>query len=68
MQIALIYYSFPQDFIPQLKDHLLACLLQIPFDGDEEAFSNADRNTVHIVNNQIYSAKILHVNYTTYDV
>jgi len=51
MRIALIYYSFPQDFIPRLKDHLLARLLQILFDGDEEVFSDADHNTVRIVDN-----------------
>ena len=68
MQTALIYYSFPQDFVPRLKDHLLTRLLQLPYDGDEEVFSDADRNTVHIVDNQIYSAKVLRVNYTTYDV
>ena len=51
MQIVLIYYSFPQDFVFQLKDHLLAHLLQIPFDKDEEASSDADWNTVYIINN-----------------
>jgi hypothetical protein len=43
-------------------------LLNLEYDGDEENFSDADRNTVHIVNNRIYSVKVLRVNFTTYDV
>ena len=62
-----IYFS-QQDFVPRLKDHLLGHLLHKPFDGDEESFSDSDHNTVRIVDNRIYSAKVLRVNYTTYDV
>jgi len=68
MQKTLIDYLPLQDFIPRLKDHLLARLLHRPFDGDEEEFSDSDRNTVRIVDNRIYSAKVLRVNYTTYDI
>jgi hypothetical protein len=57
-----------QDFVPRLKDHLLSCLLNREYDGDEAPFSDADRNTVHIIDNRVYSAKVLHVNYTTYDM
>ena len=53
-----IYFS-QQDFIPQLKDHLLGHLLHKPFDGDEEDFLDSDWNTIWIVDNQIYSAKVL---------
>jgi hypothetical protein len=59
---------FDQDFVPQLKDHLLGRLLDKDYDGDETVFSDADRNTVRLVDNRIYSAKVLRVNYTTYDV
>ena len=39
------------------------------FDGDDELeFSDEDRNSIRILNNRIYSAKVLRVNYTTYDV
>ena len=39
------------------------------FDGDDELeFSDEDRNSVHILNHRIYSAKVLRVNYTTYDI
>lgn len=62
-----IYYVI-QDFLPRLKDHLLGRLLNKSYDGDEHMFSDADRNTVRIVDNRIYSAKVLRVNYTTYDI
>lgn len=51
-----------------LKSHLLGHLLGRPFDGDEHTYSDADLATVKIVNNWIYSHKILHVNYTSYDM
>jgi hypothetical protein len=38
------------------------------FDGDEAIFSDEQRNSVRIINNRIYSAKVLRVNYTTYDM
>jgi len=60
--------GLPQDFIPKLKDHLLGRLLDQDYDGDEHVFSDEDRNTVRIVNNRLYSAKVLRVNYTTYDI
>jgi hypothetical protein len=43
-------------------------LLNRDYDGDEARISDTEQNTVRIVDNQIYSAKALRVNYTTYDV
>ena len=60
--------NIPQEFIPKLKDHLLSRLLHQDYDGDEQEFSDDDRNTVCIIDNQLYSVKVLQVNYTTYDV
>jgi len=58
-----------QDFIPKLKNHLLGQLLGHDFEGDDELeFSAEDRDSIRILNNRIYSAKVLHVNYTTYDI
>jgi hypothetical protein len=58
-----------QNFIPKLKSHLLGRLLARPFDGDEEfIYSEEQRNSVQIINNQMYASKVLRVNYTTYDV
>jgi hypothetical protein len=47
---------------------LLARLLKFKYDGDEHEFSDADRSAVLILDNRVYSAKVLRVNYTTYDV
>jgi hypothetical protein len=58
----------PQDFVSRLKDHLLGRLLNQDYDGDERGFSDDDRNTVRILDNRLYSAKVLRVNYTTYDI
>lgn len=53
----------------KLKDHLLNRLLGRDFDGDDpQVFTDNERNSVWITNNQIYSAKTLSVNYTTYDI
>jgi hypothetical protein len=57
-----------QNFMPKLKDHLLGRLLNRNYNGDNHDFSDSDRNTVRLINNRIYSAKVLRVNYTTYDV
>ena len=47
---------------------MLGRLLNIDYDGDETVFSDTDRGTVRLIDNRIYSAKVLRVNYTTYDV
>jgi hypothetical protein len=57
-----------QNFIPRLKDHLLSRLLKRDYDGDEQEFSDDDRNTVRIIDNRLYSVKVLRVNHTTYDI
>ena len=38
------------------------------YDGDEHPFTNADRNSIIIVDNRVFCAKVLRINYTTYDV
>ncbi|KAF9642176.1 hypothetical protein BDM02DRAFT_3080651, partial [Thelephora ganbajun] len=56
-------------FISKLKDHLLNRLLGRDFNGDEpQVFTDDERNSVWITNNQIYSVKTLSINYTTYDI
>jgi len=53
-----------------LKDHLLSRLLGLDYDGDERVFTDAERNSVHFINNlnTVSQAKRLQINYTTYDV
>ncbi|KAF9543337.1 hypothetical protein CPC08DRAFT_755956 [Agrocybe pediades] len=69
-------YSFAQsndqdpalkDFIPKLKDNILARLLERTFHGEEE-FSDSDRNTVRIAGGRLYIARTCRINYTTYDI
>jgi hypothetical protein len=57
-----------QNFIPRLKNHLLSRLLNHEFDSDEVEYTNEDQSTVQIIGDQIYSAKVLCINYTTYDI
>ncbi|KAJ7241209.1 hypothetical protein B0H12DRAFT_1074570 [Mycena haematopus] len=57
-----------KNFIPKLKNHLLGRLLQREFDGDEEEFPDDDRTTIRILGQHIYSAKLLRINDTTYDM
>lgn len=54
--------------MPDLHDHLLARLLGLKFDGDENTFTDEDRATVIIKDNKMYSHCALRINYTTYDV
>ena len=50
-----------------MKDHILSRLINQQYDGDEEDFTDADRLSVRILNNRIYSCQVLRINYTTYD-
>jgi hypothetical protein len=51
-----------------LKDHILGRLLGQEYTGDSCFFTPNERNTIKIVNNSLYSHKVLRVNYTTYDL
>ncbi|KAF8156743.1 hypothetical protein B0H34DRAFT_798127 [Crassisporium funariophilum] len=57
-----------KDFLPRLKNHILARLLLHKYKGDELEFTPEDRSMVIIENNTIYQHKVLRVNYTTYDL
>ncbi|KAJ7156268.1 hypothetical protein C8R46DRAFT_1004688 [Mycena filopes] len=65
--------DFPNDpalenFLPELKSHLLGRLLGIPYEGDEDQFSIQDLADVNIIRERLYTHKIMRVNYTTYDL
>ncbi|KAF8154664.1 hypothetical protein B0H34DRAFT_860496 [Crassisporium funariophilum] len=51
-----------------LKDHLLSRLSGDTSDGQEHCYLDDERDNVGIVNDRLYRHKVLHVNYTTYDV
>ncbi|KAG2147531.1 hypothetical protein DEU56DRAFT_730683, partial [Suillus clintonianus] len=51
-----------ENFIPGLKDHLLARLRSLDYSGDEHSFSDDDRNQVTFANNQLHEHSVLRVN------
>ena len=57
-----------QDFLPRLKDHLLAWVRGLAYNGDEYDFSNEDRHCVLILDNKFFEHVYLRINYTTYDL
>ena len=58
-----------QNFILKLRNHLLSRLLGKGLDGNDPClFTDEERNSVRIVNNTIFSAKQLSINYTMYDI
>ena len=57
-----------QDFIPRLKDHLLARHANIPYSGDEHAFSDTERDSIMFVSNRMYKHEVFRINYTSYDL
>jgi hypothetical protein len=57
-----------QNFIPRLKNHLLARLRGMDYSGDEDNFSDEDRNQVFLANNRLHEHSVLRVNYTMYDL
>ncbi|KAG6812796.1 hypothetical protein H0H92_000428 [Tricholoma furcatifolium] len=56
-----------KNFLPKLKDHCLAQILNDDYDGDILKYSAVERSRIHIVNNKLYRHKRIRVNYTTYD-
>ena len=57
-----------QDFLPRLKDHLLAWVRGLAYNGDEYDFSNEDRHCILILDNKFFEHVYLRINYTTYDL
>ena len=55
-----------QGFLPKLKNHILQRLMLSGEPGDK--FTQAQCNALAIINNRIYCHKVLHINYTTYDL
>ncbi|KAF8556416.1 hypothetical protein OG21DRAFT_1437003 [Imleria badia] len=57
-----------ENFIPRLKDHALARIQGLAYNGDEYDFTDEDRDCIVFENNKIYNHPLLCVNYTTYDL
>ena len=57
-----------KEFLPRLRDHLLARLLNRIWDGDEHNFTDAERRQVLFDNDRLYRHNTVRINYTTYDL
>ncbi|KAI6113765.1 hypothetical protein EDD16DRAFT_1124651 [Pisolithus croceorrhizus] len=58
-----------KNFLPRLKAHILGRLLgNETADGEEQEFTQIQHCNLIIIRNRLYHHKVLHVNYTTYDV
>ena len=57
-----------QNFILQLKNHILGHLQGKTYEGDEQEFMHEDWRTIHFTNNRIYHHKTVRLNYTTYEL
>lgn len=68
MRFWSLYLHVPQNFIPDLNDHLLARILEQGFNGEEHHFTDEERSHLTIAKGRMYRHKILRVNYTTYDM
>ena len=60
--------TFEQDFIPRLKDHLLACVLNRQYDTEPPTFTAKDRNELYIAEDRLEQRYTLDDYYTTYDL
>lgn len=61
-------FSFKDDFISQLKDHILSRLYD--YDGGERQFTVTERSQLHFPEdlNRVVESKSFRVNYTSYDI
>jgi hypothetical protein len=64
----MCYLRNVQDFLPQLKDHILGRIHGHHYQGDYVPFTDEERAEVRLRNHIIYQHKVLRVNYTTYDM
>lgn len=63
-------FSFKDDFIPQLKDHILSRLCQYDYNEGERQFTATQRSQLHFLEdlNRVIAPKSFRVNYTSYDI
>ncbi|KAI0816876.1 hypothetical protein BC628DRAFT_1334130, partial [Trametes gibbosa] len=58
-----------EDFIPLLRVHLLTRMLDLSTCvNDDDTFSDKQLDGIELQNDRIYRHKVLHLNYTTYDM
>ncbi|KIK92915.1 hypothetical protein PAXRUDRAFT_790802 [Paxillus rubicundulus Ve08.2h10] len=57
-----------KDFLPNLRNHLLHRLLDVPLANQDCGYSPEERNEVLIRGNMLFAVKTMQVHYTTYDL
>lgn len=57
-----------QDFLHDLKDHILSRLSDVDSDTIDHSFTDDKRDSLQIVGNQLYHHGTLCMNYTMYDM
>ncbi|TFY82301.1 hypothetical protein EWM64_g1718 [Hericium alpestre] len=57
-----------EDFLPNLKSHLLARLRDVAYTGDEHSFTDEELDTILFAEDRMYQHKVLRINYTSYDL
>ncbi|KAF8890440.1 hypothetical protein BD779DRAFT_1438607 [Infundibulicybe gibba] len=68
-QHIMVFPNHPHLNDPAKKDHLLSRLLGHDLDeADDTIYSDAQRNAVRVIDDKIFSVKLLRINYTTYDM
>ena len=60
--------TLSQDFVPKLKDHLLARILDRQYDTEPPTFTTKDRNELHIAEDRLEQRYTMNIYYTTYDL
>jgi len=63
-----VAHYLPQDFIPNLKDHLLTRILHRQYEEEPPTFTENDRSKVFISGDCLEQRYTMTVNYTTYDL
>ena len=63
-----MFLTSKYDFIPQLKDHILACYNNMPYGDKEHMFLDAEYNGVVFIGNCMYKHKAICINFTAYEM
>lgn len=57
-----------QEFVPRLKNHIMARYMKLPQYGEEQEFTDTELDDIQIVRGRVYKHPAIRVNYTTYDM
>ena len=64
----MVAHYLPQDFIPNLKDHLLTRILHRQYEEEPSTFTENNHSKVFISGDRLEQQYTMTMNYTTYDL